>query len=147
MPLNMSMIQKIVSNAYHLFLRGLTSPALPYIGGVGRSLCGGVGNGPDGGGYRDVGPPLNGPTSLELGILLLLDTLGGNIGLLGSMAEAGSGMLSLGSNPLTARPVLSGISSVSSDKCCSESGGGGERSAIPVGIDRLGIPADLGICR
>lgn len=76
-----------------------------------------MGNGPDGGGYLDGRPALNGPTSLELWMLLLLDTLGGNIGLLGSMAEAGSGMLSLGSNPLIALPVLCGISSVSSDKC------------------------------
>jgi hypothetical protein len=136
-----------MSSAPHLFLRGLTRPGLPYIGGVGKSLCGGVGSGPDGGGYRDGTPPLNGPASLELGMLLLLDTRGGNIGLLGSMADAGSGMLSLGSNPLMARPVLGIMSSVSSDKCWSDKGGGGDRSAIPVGIDMADMPADLGPCR
>jgi len=137
----------MTSNPDYRFRRGLTSPGLPYIGGVGRSLCGGVGNDPAGGGYREGKVALNGPTSLEPGMLLLLETLGGNIGLLGSMAEAGSGMLSRGSNPRTARPVLFGMSSVSSDKCWSDNGGGGDRSAIPVGMDMAGMPADRGICR
>lgn len=78
----------------YLFLLGLTKPGL-YSGGVGKSLLGGGGNGPDGGGYRDGRPELNGPARREPFVLLLLDVLGGNIGLLGSMAEAGSGILLL----------------------------------------------------
>lgn len=43
-----------------------------------------------------------------------------------------------------ARPVDSGISSVSSDRCCKDNGGGGDFSAMPVGILNDGIPADPG---
>ena len=62
-------------------------------------MYGGAGKGPDGGGCLDGRPPrpgLNGPASLDPLELLLLDVLGGNIGrLVGSIAEAGSGILSL----------------------------------------------------
>lgn len=74
----------------YLFLLGLTIPA-PYSGGVGRSFCGGGGSGPFGGGCLEGNPELNGPANLAPDVLLLLDDLGGNIGLLGSIADAGSG--------------------------------------------------------
>lgn len=64
-----------------------------YIGGVGSSLPGGAGKGPDGGGYRDGSPGLNGPAKRDPFVLPLLEVRGGNIGLLGSIADAGSGML------------------------------------------------------
>lgn len=79
----------------------------------------------------------------------MLLVLGGNIGLDdGSIADMGSGMLSrliLLMSILLANPSLLvretgplGASCVSRERCCRERGGGGERSAIPVGTCVVG---------
>lgn len=39
------------------------------------------------------------------------------------------------------------MSSVSSDRCCNDNGGGGDLSAMPVGILSAGMPPDTGPCR
>jgi hypothetical protein len=75
---------------------------------------------------------------------LLLLVRGGNIGrLVGSIADAGSGMLSRELNPrrLDRAMVPLGESWVSSERCWRESGGGGDRSAKPVGADAFCPPA------
>lgn len=129
-------IQKMPPVANHLSRRGLAISAVFNDGGAGRSFIGGGGKGPLGGGGRtDSGGLARGFLLFTKELLLLV--LGGNIGRCeGSIAEAGSGMLSrslkasrlarLG-NPLRG-------SRVSSDKCCSDRGGGGDLSAIPVGV-------------
>jgi hypothetical protein len=89
-------------------------------------------------------PLWNGCPNLALCNPLVLLVLGGNIGLDdGSIADIGSGMLSLLILLMSIRlanPSLFvretgplGASCVSSERCCRDSGGGGERSAIPVG--------------
>jgi hypothetical protein len=100
-------------------------PAVLNVGGAGKSF---VGAGPVG-------------ACLDDGILLgnkevLLLVLGGNIGRdEGSIAEAGSGMLSRSVNPSRFDRDIEplGASRVSKERCCSERGGGGERGVIPVG--------------
>jgi len=119
------------------------------LGGVGKSFIGGGGKGPLGGGAligsADV---CNG--ALECIMVLLLLVLGGNIGRAeGSMAEAGSGILSLWLNPnrLGYELFPLGASCVSNDRCCNDKGGGGDLSTMPVGIccTPIGMSADVGV--
>jgi hypothetical protein len=76
-----------------------------------------------------------------------LDVRGGKSGLpLGSMALAGSGMLSLLLKPRRldrAYWPLTGVSSVSKERCCKDKGGGGDRCAMPVGV----TPCEAGVVR
>lgn len=110
---------------------------------AGRSFVGGGGSGPVGGGCRTGSDAFCPPSRTEL----LLLVRGGNMGLLvGSIADAGSGMLSLLLNPrrLDRGPVPLGASPVSSERCCNERGGGGDLCAIPVGADAFCPPAVSG---
>lgn len=119
----------------HLTRRGLDMSADFKAGGTGKSFNGGGGSGPLGGGGRTEW------AGLDSGFLLfssepLLLVLGGNIGrCVGSIAEAGSGILSrsLKAKRLErlARPL--GESLVSNERCCKDNGGGGDLSAMPVG--------------
>ena len=111
---------------------------------AGRSLDGGGGNGPVGGGALDGKPEFcTGVLLFAIDVLLLVR--GGKKGLwVGSIAEAGSGILSRLPNPRRfALEVLPGgtTSLVSSDKCCNEIGGGGDFSTIPVGAEMFWPPA------
>ena len=109
--------------------------------GIGPSFedIGGVGRGPVGGGALmgrvDVGNP-------RVPIWELLLVRGGKKGrAVGSMAVAGSGMLSRLPNSrrfdLLTCPL--GASCVSNDKCCSDNGGAGVRWANPVGVLKFGM--------
>lgn len=63
---------------------------------------------------------------------------------IGSMAEAGSGILSLLSKfSRFERLYEFGSSCVSNDKCCRDNGGGGDFSAMPVGTGIEGIEVIL----
>ena len=137
---------------YHYRCRlGLTIPSA-----TGSLPPGGSGKGPVGGGGLIGSAPLwNDCPNRALWSPLLVD-LGGNIGRDdGSIADIGSGMLSLLMllmSILLANPSLCvretgpfGASCVSSERCCRESGGGGERSAMPVGTCTIGTDsADRG---
>ena len=105
-------------------------------GGTGKSFIGGGGRGPLGGGGRMESAGLDN-VFLLLSVETLLLVLGGNIGrCVGSIAEAGSGMLSRSLKPRRLarleRPL--GESRVSSERCCKDNGGGGDLSAMPVGV-------------
>jgi hypothetical protein len=111
-------------------------PALFNAGGAGKSFIGGAGKGPVGGGWRAESAGLvNG--FLPFILLPLLLVLGGNIGLWdGSIADAGSGMLSRSLYPrrFARGPIPFGGSLVSRDRCCRDNGGGGDLSTKPVGV-------------
>lgn len=128
--------RKIRFRPCHLTRRGLAISALFSAGGAGRSFIGGGGKGPLGGGGRtDSGGLASGFLFPTKELLLLV--LGGNIGRCdGSIAEAGSGILSRSLKPsrFARLEIPFGGSRVSSDKCCNERGGGGDLSAIPVGV-------------
>lgn len=134
----------LLSNtSHHRFRLGDgAKPALsePVAGGVGNALLGGGGSGPVGGGAL-AGRPALWIGSLVFMLVFMLETLlcrmdeldvrGGNRGLpLGSIALAGSGMLSLLLKPRRFVreycPLFIGVSSVSSDRCCKDRGGGGD---------------------
>lgn len=104
---------------------------------MGKARFGGGGRGPDGGGCLANRVALESP-GLPPGMLLLLLVRGGNIGRCGSIADMGSGM-ALVPSPRTGREVVSGSSLVSKERCCKDNGGGGDLSAIPVGIWTDGI--------
>jgi hypothetical protein len=143
--------------ADHRFLLGDgAKPALidPVAGGVGKALFGGGGSGPVGGGARAGRPtPWIGNLVFMLEELLCrmdeLEVRGGKSGLLlGSIAEAGSGMLSLLLKPRRFEREycpFAGVSSVSSERCCRERGGGGDLCAMPVGVADCDVGAvDVG---
>jgi hypothetical protein len=110
---------------------------------VGKALFGGGGSGPVGGGALAGRPALwIGSLAFMLEALLCsideLEVRGGNSGLpLDSIALAGSGMLSLLLKPrrfVRGYCPFAGISSVSSERCCRDRGGGGDLWAMPVGV-------------
>ena len=115
-------------------------------GMAGKSFVGGGGSGPIGGGCLLGNVLLPGPNLIEL----LLLVRGGNIGLcVFSIADAGSGILSRLLKPrrLDRGTLPLRASCVSSERCCNESGGGGDRWAIPIGADVFCPPAvTVGYC-